>query len=283
MTWILYLALAYLALTLAAAVAAHRLPRRPVHDPPDWGTTEDIRIRARDGGFLEAFKVRPNGKSRGTVVLAHGWSRNRDRMTPRARVFGEMGFTCLMASARDHGNSSPQPFASALTFARDIEAVLETITEPVILYGHSAGAAGAVIAAARMPDKVGLLVLEGCFLKTRTALFHLYWDIHPLFGVLLGPMIVFWMEVFYRFGLNSMSPARLARRIKTPVLIIHGEKDKKFPANWALLLKNHFHPGPSLVYIVKGAGHSDSPDDPGYAKTLKSFVNEHWKTDDPKG
>lgn len=269
----------YLGFTLAAALAARRLPRSPVVDVPDWGSLEDFCLTAKDGGRLETWKVLPEGKPRGVAVLAHGWSRNRDRMTPRARVFGRMGYTCLMASARDHGGSSPYARASALSFAEDIETVLEYAGQPVILYGHSAGAGGAMIAAARNPEKIRLLILEGCYLHTRSALFHLYWDIHPLAGILLAPGIVFWSEVFYGFGLNSVSPVRLAKEISVPVLIIHGDKDEKFPVRWARVFRKSFGPDQARVYIAKGRGHSDSPDDPGFGDALETFVTQHGKPD----
>jgi len=61
-----------------------------------------------------------------------------------------------------------------LRFAEDIEAVLNWIPEPVILYGHSIGAAAATIAASRNPEKLKLLFLEGCYADTKKALLSLY-------------------------------------------------------------------------------------------------------------
>ena len=95
---------------------------------------------------LDVWRIEPEGESRGIVVLAHGWSRNRDRMVPRARMFARMGFTTVIHSARDHGNSSRKRSMNAVKFAEDIEAVLQWVGEPVILYCHSAGSAGAIIA-----------------------------------------------------------------------------------------------------------------------------------------
>ena len=137
----------YLVLTLLLTFAVQQYPRKPVVDTPDWGHVTDTFIPAVDGGSLEVWRIDPEGESRGIVVLAHGWSRNRDRMVPRARMFARFGFTTVIHSARDHGNSSPRKFMNAAKFAEDIAAVLEWVGEPVILYGHSAGSAGAIIAA----------------------------------------------------------------------------------------------------------------------------------------
>ena len=130
MSWITVVFVAllfYLMVSLYLTYLVHRIPRRPVKDVPDWGSLTDTRIPSADGGFLEVWKVVPREKPRGTVLLAHGWSRNRDRMTARARMFGEMGFTTVMHSARDHGGSSPLTFANAPRFAEDLEQVLSLI------------------------------------------------------------------------------------------------------------------------------------------------------------
>ena len=159
--------MAYLLITLYFTYLVHQMPRNPVEDRPDWGNVMDTRIPAADGGSLEVWRVDPRGESRGIVLLAHGWSRNRDRMVGRARLFGQMGFTTIMYSARDHGGSSPHRFMNAPRFAEDMETVLNWVNEPVLLYGHSIGAAAAVITASRIPERIKMLFLEGCYAKTR--------------------------------------------------------------------------------------------------------------------
>ena len=157
---LLWLIGAYILLSLILTYLVQEYPRKPVTDQPDWGKVFDTRIPAIDGGSLELWRIEPHGPSRGTVVLAHGWSRNRSRMVGRARMFGAMGFTTILHSARDHGNSSPRRFMNAMKFSEDIEAVLDWVGSPVILYGHSAGAAGSILAAAEIP-----IASSFCFLK----------------------------------------------------------------------------------------------------------------------
>ena len=151
---------AYLIVTLGLTYVVHQVPREPVKEPPDWGRLLDTRLPTADGGTLEVWRIDPEGPSRGVVLLVHGWSRNRDRMVGRARIFGRLGFSTVLHSARDHGSSSRHRFMNAFRFAEDAEAVLNWIDEPVLLYGHSAGAAGAIIAASRNPDKIRLLFLK---------------------------------------------------------------------------------------------------------------------------
>jgi pimeloyl-ACP methyl ester carboxylesterase len=270
--------LLYLTFTLFLTYLVQQIPRHPVDDQPDWGRITDTKIPTVEGGFLEVWRIEPAGKSQGTVVLAHGWGRNRDRMVARARFFGQWGFTTVIHSARDHGQSSPRRFMNAVKFAEDIEAVLDWVKEPVILYGHSAGSAGAIIAASRKSAQIELLFLEACYVNTREALLSLYRWVNPFFGIVFGPMILFWMNLFYKNKLDLFSPARLAPLIKMPVMLIHGEKDRRFPLEFARTLKQKFKAGQAELYIAKGVGHSDSSTTAGYQQALRSFLDRHWQT-----
>ena len=267
--------ISYLLMTLYFTYLVHQLPRKPVHETPDWGKVLDTRIPAKDGCSLEVWRVEAKGRSRGIVVLTHGWSRNRDRMVGRARIFGKMGFTAIIHSARDHGNSSPHRFMNAPRFAEDIEAVLHWVNEPVLLYGHSAGAAAAVIVASRNPDKIKLLFLEGCYAKTREALLRLYRNYNRLFGILFAPMVVLWMEIFYKDGLDSISPVNLSPNIDLPVMIIHGEKDQNFPLNHAWMLRDGFPAGRAELFIAKNSDHSSSSLNPEYPVAIQTFIDRH--------
>ena len=149
----------------------------------------------------------------------------------------------------------------------------------MILYGHSAGAAGAAIAASRNPDRIKLLFLEGCYADTREALLSLYRWVNPFFGFIFGPMIVYWLNLFYRNQLDVVSPARLASSLKVPVMIIHGAKDRRFPLEFAHRLKNNFPCGQAEMYIAPDAGHSDSSKTPGYKPAVKKFLDRHWVQD----
>lgn len=265
----------YLLVTLFFTYLVHQVPRQPVQDAPNWGKVMDTRIPTRDGGSLEVWRVDPEGRSRGVVVLAHGWSRNRDRMVDRARLFGRLGFTTVMHSARDHGGSSPKRFMNALRFAEDIEAILSWVNEPVLLYGHSAGAAAATIAASRNSERIKLLFLEGCYAKTKEALLSLYRNYNVFFGTFFAPMVVFWMDLFYKRGLDSVSPVKLAPGIDVPVLLIHGSRDQNFPLHHVRRLMDSFPAGRAELFVATDSDHSSCSLTHEYPVAIKSFVDRH--------
>jgi pimeloyl-ACP methyl ester carboxylesterase len=273
--YIIVACLIYLLLTLFLTYLVHQHPRQPVRNAPDWGQVIDTRIPTADGGSLEVWRVDPDGHSRGVVVLAHGWSRNRDRMVDRAKVFGKLGFTTVMHSARDHGGSSPKRFMNALRFAEDIEAVLSWVNEPVLLYGHSAGAAAATIAASRNVERIKLLFLEGCYARTKEALLNLYRNYNTFFGAFFAPMVVLWMDIFYKMGLDSVSPVNLAPGIDVPVLLIHGSRDQNFPLHHVWRLMDGFPAGRAELFVATDSDHSSSSLTPEYPVAVKSFADRH--------
>lgn len=264
---------AYLLFTLLLSFAMQRFPRNPVEDKPDWGRVTDTNIRARDGGHLEVWRVEPEGPSRGTIVLAHGWGRNRDRMVPRARLFAQLGFTTVMHSARDHGGSSPTRLVNAVMFAQDIESVIDWVAEPVLLYGHSAGAAGAIIAAHEYQAKIRLLFLEASYADTKAGLLSLYKWANWFFGTFIGPMIIMWWNLIYRGAMDRFSPINIAPVLKMPVMIIHGEKDQRFPLHFAHTLRRGFLHDQVDMYIAPGADHSGASLTPGYPAAVKAFID----------
>jgi pimeloyl-ACP methyl ester carboxylesterase len=162
-----------------------------------------------------------------------------------------------------------------MKFAQDIETVLNWLDESVILYGHSAGSGAALIAATRRPDRIRLLFLEGVFADTHEALMHLYIWVNPVFGRCFGPMILFWMNLFYRGRLRRMTPCRLARSIKIPVMLIHGEQDRRFPVRFAYQLKDCFGKAPVSLYVAPEAGHSDASQTAGYLPAVQAFLEQH--------
>ena len=63
------------------------------------------------------------------------------------------------------------------------------------------------------------------------------------------------------------------RNIKCPVLIIHGEKDKKIPVTVAYRLKEQFKPGDNLL-IIKNQGHDEFEKNVDYLQKIKLYLGK---------
>jgi dipeptidyl aminopeptidase/acylaminoacyl peptidase len=87
-------------------------------------------------------------------------------------------------------------------------------------------------------------------------------------------MILFWMDLFYHGALDRYSPARLAKEIHVPVMLIHGEKDRRFPLAFARELQQSFPHDRVSFFMAKGAGHSESSTTPGYKEAVEAFLDK---------
>ena len=58
-------------------------------------------------------------------------------------------------------------------------------------------------------------------------------------------------------------------------MLIHGEKDQRFPLAFARELKNSFPHDKVFFFVARGAGHSESSTRPGYREAVEAFVDKY--------
>lgn len=108
-----------------------------------------------------AVAVRRSGGDRPLVML-HGFSDDSTCWAAVAVALAREGWDVVLPDARGHGRT-PMPAGAGFTHeghVADAIAVLEALTGPTVLVGHSMGANTAAGVAATRPDLVVRLVLE---------------------------------------------------------------------------------------------------------------------------
>jgi dipeptidyl aminopeptidase/acylaminoacyl peptidase len=120
-----------------------------------------------------------------------------------------------------------------------------------------------------------LLFLEACYARTREALLNLYCNFNKYLAFLFGPTVILWMDMFYGFALDRVSPVRLAPHIDIPVIIIHGKEDQNFALHHAIRLRDAFPEGRAELFVVEGGEHSTCSLMPQYPGAIKDFVDRH--------
>lgn len=165
-------------------------------------------LTASDGTRLSAVHL-PNPEARFTILLSHGNGEDLASITPMLRELHRLGFAVLAYDYRGYGASEGRPGVRGSL--RDVRAVFEHLTgdvgvpaDRVIVYGRSVGGGPSVHLAAHEP--VAGLVLESTF----TTAFRVVTRV-PLFP-------------FDRFD-----NASLIRRVRAPILLIHGRRDEVVP------------------------------------------------------
>lgn len=253
---------------------------------------EEARLRYRDEG------------SGPPVLMVHGWTMDLDSWEPQAAALGGT-FRIVRFDRRGFGSSSGRPTLE--NDARDIGAICDFLElKRIALVAMSQGTRCAVDFAARHPERVACLVLDGppefdnaisganlslapfrALVRTQgLAAFHRQWLEHPLMQLHRADAQTRAQieRIVQRYpGKDLMedaptsAPADLLPRLgmlTMPVLVITGEFDLPQRVASADALARRL---PSAVRaIVAGSGHLSNLDNPAAYNTLiASFIARH--------
>jgi len=223
---------------VATAWAFARLWCRPsrmvaVKDPGSLGLPyEFVRLRGQKGRFLHSWFI--PARSRSSVILVHGWSRNAAQLVHLVPFFHAQGISVLLFDARGHGQSDGDGPITILKFAEDIRSAVDYLVtrrevDPsrIGVLGHSIGASAAIIAAVG-DGRIRALVSSSAFadpaLLTRRVMAKLHLPRFPFFTIAR-----WFIERWLGTGMDDVSPMRKVDKIAVPLLLIHGEGDRFVP------------------------------------------------------
>lgn len=225
-------------------------PNEIVPDPARYGVPEMSarRIETPDGVAPLAWWAPPPDSNRPVIVYFHGNGGHIGSRAGRARMFIDAGFGVLLAGYRYNAGAGGAPSEEGLI--ADGRAALAFVTEQgipadrIVVYGESLGSGVATAVVAEQP--VGALVLETPYSSIADLAQDIYWFVPARWLV--------------RDTFDSM--ARI-RKLRAPVLVIHGENDTLIPVRFARKLfdaapepkEGHFLPGGTHGNLYRlGAG-----------------------------
>jgi fermentation-respiration switch protein FrsA (DUF1100 family) len=229
---------------------------------------EDVWFRGRSGELLHGWYVRARGvetQNAPTVIYFHGNGGNINVIGWLGEALCARGFNVLLFDYRGYGRSEGS--------ARDERAIYEdadaaydyivqergTLPEQVVLYGQSLGTTAATDLAARRP--CGALILESGLSSASD----------------MASLILPWVPVWiHSYGQNHFESARKLERVRAPVLIAHGGRDRTIPIEQGYKLYQAAHEPKQLV-IIEEAGHNDLIATGGkeYLDTLARFIERY--------
>lgn len=271
-----FLFILYLAVSLVIVLLFAKFPRDDVDDKPDWGIVKEERVPTINGKSLECWVVNPETKleNRPAIIFIHGWGRNRGRMVSRAKMYAQHGFTTILFSARDHGESSKERFGmNIIKFSEDLDACINWWGKPVIICGHSMGGGAALLVGSRNP-LVKAVIAEAPPISFPHDLKYTYRPgLRGLTGTFIPGITIIVLRTFRRFHKTDYSPIEVADRITVPTLIIFGKKDDILPYKAAELLKSEI-PNCQL-WLPEDGNHSNLENLPDYGSKTFSFLQEN--------
>lgn len=205
-------------------------------------------------GRLSGWQCRAaTGTPRGTVIYLHGIADDRGSAQGVVKRFVPLGFDVVAYDSRAHGRSSGERCTYGFFEKHDLTRVIAQLDEgPIIVVGHSLGAAvalqaasfepriRAVVAASTYSDLRSIATERAPFVFTQRA-------IEAAFEI---------VEREAQFEIDDVSPIRAAATIAVPVFLIHGEYDRDTRPHHSQRVFDALR-HPKRLLIVPGAAHND--------------------------
>ncbi len=217
---------------------------------------EDVYFESLDKTRLHGWFLPARGKAWGTVIHFHG---NAGNITANLNMMGFMpyqGLNLFMFDYRGYGKSEGHPdrkgvYEDSLSALRYVLARPDVDKQRVFLLGQSLGGANAIaVSASLTPETVRALVVDSSFFSYRSIVKDKIGTL-PVLGWFKTPLSLIMATDSYHSGdmIGSISP--------TPVMILHGTKDRVIPYHHGEQLFERARE-PKTFVRVEGADHIEA-------------------------
>jgi alpha-beta hydrolase superfamily lysophospholipase len=197
-------------------------------DPPGL-YFDEISFTTMDGLVLRGWFL--PGRAGATVILVHGFARDRTELLPEARWLVEMGFGALLFDSRAQGSSDGSHISLGYQERLDVRAAVDFVLrsspeERIGVMGYSMGGIAAIEAAAENP-RIRAVIAVSPFASLNDALNRRLKLVRPL-----AALIIWWGERMTGLHLDDLRPtAAVAALSPRPILVMEAGDDAMIPPN----------------------------------------------------
>lgn len=242
--------------------------RLPVTRPVLTGESNptEISFASRRGDVTLKGWFFPARNSEITIIFAHGYRKNRlQEDVPAldlAMALRENGYNILMFDFRGCGDSGGNVTTIGQYEREDLTGAVDFIKKMgrpgthIGVIGFSMGASTSIMAAAADP-RIEAVVADAPFADLQEYLSDnlSYWSGLPAFP--FTPVIINIMPPVLGIDPAQVSPVAAIKKVRAPVLLIHGNADTAIPCSNSEQL-HQAAPGTTTLWIVPGANHVGS-------------------------
>ena len=246
---------------------------------------EKIIITASDGVRLVGYFYERK-KNAPIVIFFHGlWSTGFVNGKPIYRITEKHNWNLLLATLRAHGESGGNVSTLGVLEKYDCRDWVNWVVSeygeqtPIFLMGISMGGAVALMSSdLGLPESVCGIIDDAGFTSPLEMIkanskekIH-----HKILSDLFTQFVNVGTKIWGGFDLKEANACVAVSKTSVPVLIIHGDKDKKAPVSMAYKIYNSCKSEREL-YIVSGAEHTGCyrTDPEKYKMIVSEFIEKH--------
>ena len=206
-------------------------------------------------------------KTNKSVLIAHGFMQNKEKMAAYAGLFHELGYNVLVPDARAHGESQGKYIGYGWPERYDARKWIYKLIKKngkdskIVMFGVSMGGATTMMTSGlKLPKQVKAFI-EDCGYTSLSAeldyeaghLYHLPYLIRKPLEAELSLI----NRLANGFFIGEASSVKSLHHNHRPMLFIHGSKDKFVPTK--MVYQNYKATrGYKELWVVKGAAHAKS-------------------------
>lgn len=232
---------------------------------------------ARENHIQEAYMDKVDGVK--IVVLCHGLGCSRYTSLKYAQMFLRMGYHVLQYDHRNHGTSGKALTSMGYYEKYDLKRVVDWCYHQfgkgcfIITHGESMGAATALLHL-EIDQRVCGVIADCAYSDLTSLLVHQLKQYYHLPKILI-PIVSELTYVRAGFWYRDVSPIKVVKNTKIPILFIHGKRDSFVPTRMSkemYLAKRRQR----VIYLVAGAKHGESflKRKDRYSKVVKRFCDQ---------
>jgi len=245
---------------------------------------KSFKIQSDEGLTLHARLFEAEEKTKKYVFLNHGNTCVYTGMLKYIDMLKGLKFNVFAPDHRGRGESGGDRNTFGYFEHKDSLKWLDFLFKydseaEVALMGESMGGTISLLMAAH-DDRIKLVIEDCGFYNAYDSVKHVLVSILGFLGKMILPVVSLMMLLLNKARLNDVNAEEAIKKIKVPVLIIHGEKDTKVPVKSAYILHNA-NPD-NEIEIFKDAEHANciGNDKGRYYNIIKTFMTNKGFMDD---
>ncbi len=223
---------------------------------------EEIRFLSKDKLLLKGWLIFKNNQSP-TIIICHGLGTNKSDLLSIAEFIYEAGFNVFLFDFRGHGESRGKFCSFGYLEKKDLEGVIDYISEReelrnknIGVFGLSMSGAVAIMVAAE-DTRIKAVISDSAYRDLYSSMVHhakVFYSL-PKFPVNLFLRLGYLLR--FAYDPKEISPQEAIARISPrAVLIINGERDNQIPPENAYSLFERANQ-PKELWIIPEAGHGE--------------------------